>query len=540
MTGGTSPRSARGCTRRLALLAVTLLALTCRPSVALAAPATPAPEPSATAHIHDREVFSVKVSRNGHSPADRAQHASEVLEHAVEESGEVRLDQQGADVAILYVGDAPLIQLGPEDAAADGDASVAVCAASVAARVNDALHAERRRGALAKTVFSFSLLVFSALIVFLSLGKLGGLVSRARQWIASRPTTIPSVQIAGIDVLRPTALRGVALGAIDASRWVLRIGLVYVWLLFALSLFDSTRAYSERLTGYVLAPVSGFISRITGSMPVLFLAVIAGVVLLLALRVIALFFDGVTRGEPTLSWLPGDLAAPTSLLVRIGLVVVAASVATPLLTGNDEGPLSRASVIATGAVALALTPVMASAAVGVTVLFGRHIKVADFVDIGGRSGVVRALGLLGVTLEDAEGCRVHVPHLRSLVHPLRVLGPVPSVFTVLRVASSADVEQVLALLGRAAAAVGIPGRVGLAEIDGDSVTYEVTVLSASPTAKSDLLTAAARELHRAGLAGVSVGAVSTASASTPSASATATVPDLTPPIKGPPTLLGPP
>ena len=212
----------------------------------------------------------------------------------------------------------------------------------------------------------------------------------------------------------------------------MRVGLVYLWLLFALSLFDVTRAYSERLTGFVLAPLSGFVSRVTATMPVLFIGAIATVVLLLALRVIGLFFDGVSRGEPTLSWLPNDLAAPTSLLLRIGLVVVAASVATPLVTG-EEGPLARASVIATGALALALVPVLASAAVGVTVLFGRQVKVGDFVEIGGRAGVVREVVLLGVTLEDAQGCTLRVPHLGTLLHPTRVLGAVPPVTVEVRV-----------------------------------------------------------------------------------------------------------
>jgi small-conductance mechanosensitive channel len=503
MPGGMGGSLRRGTKLALTLIVTLVLGLTLtgssRLALAFTGEATPA-APVAMARIHDRDVFPVKVPRLGHSAAERAQHASEVLTHAVDDAGsaEIRVDQ-GGDVAVLYLGDTPVIQLGPEDAAADGDASVAVHAAVVAAHATDALHAERRRSAIARTVFSFSLLVFSALIVFLSIGKLGGLVSRARAWVASRPSTIPTVQIAGIDVVRPTALRGVALGAIDASRWGLRIGLVYVWLLFALSLFDGTRAYSERLTGYVLAPISGFIGRLTATMPVLFLGLIAGVGLLLLLRVIALFFDGVTRGEPALSWLPGDLAAPTSVLVRAGLVVVAISGATPLLTGGDEGPLSRAGVIATGAVALALTPVMANIAVGVTVLYGRHFKVGDFVELGGRAGVVRALQLLSVTLEDWQGCTVRVPHLSSLVHPTRVLGSEPPVAVRLTVPSTVAVDQVTTLLRQAAERVGVRARVGLASMDGATIVYELTAQSSSPTARSELLAAAVRALHAAGI-----------------------------------------
>jgi small-conductance mechanosensitive channel len=489
------------------LFVVVLAALSLAVRPALASPAspgavglTPPDVHPAMARIHDRDVFAVLVARNGHSAEERAHHASDVLEHAVDESahGDVRVDQNG-EVAIVYVGDAPVIQLGPEDAAADGDASTAVHAAEVAGHVTDALRAERKRSALAKTVFSFSLFVFSALIVFLALGQLGGLVTRARHWIVSRPSTIPSVQIAGIDVVRPTALRGVALGAIDASRWVFRIGLVYLWVLFALSLFDTTRSYSERLTGYVLAPIYGFFSRLTGTMPVLFIGVVFTLAILLLLRVIALFFEGVARGEPNLSWLPGDLAPPTSVLLRIGIVVVAASVASPLLGGADDGPLSRASGIAVAAIAIALTPIMANAAVGVTVLFGRYVKVGDFVELGSERGVVRAILLLCLTVEDKDGCTVRVPHLRSLLQPTRTLGPMPPVTIDLRVPSVDKVEVVIAVLSRTAETVGIPGRVGLSAIDAAGALYVVTLLSASATARSDFLIAAAKGLAEAGI-----------------------------------------
>jgi small-conductance mechanosensitive channel len=490
------------------LAALTLLA----PRFALAepaAPATSAPAASASsapkvvgasARIRDQQVFTVKVARNGHSAAERAAHATEVMEHAVEEpvAPPVRVED-GGDVVIVYVGDAPVIQLGPEDALADGDASAAVHAAVIAARVTEAIHAERRRSALATTVFSASLLVFSALMVFLALSKLGGLVSHGRDWVVSRPSSLPNVRIAGIDVVRPTALRGVALGAIDGSTWLLRLGLVYGWILFALSLFDVTRAYSARLTGFVIAPLYGLVGRLAGAMPVLVIGAVAGVVLLLSLRVVGLFFEGVARGEPSLSWLPSDLAAPTSVLVRIGLVVAAASIATPLITGNEEGPLARASLVAMGAIALSLIPVMASAAVGVTVLFGRKLKVGEFVEVGGRAGVVRSTMLLSVCLEDAQGCQVRIPHLASLLHPTRVLGAMPPIIVEVCVSPAADVAAVIAILSRVAEGVGIRGRVELTHLDADAAVYLVTVLSASANARSDILSATSTELRAAGI-----------------------------------------
>lgn len=485
--------------------AVVLWMIALRPAYA-----APQPTPSASAapahasssvHIHDRQVFTVTVARAGHSAAERAQHATQTLEHAADDPDDraVRVDEK-PDVAIVYLGDEPIIQLGPEDATAEGDASVSVHAAVVAGKITLALEAERRRSALATTVFSISLLVFSALMAFLALGKLGELVGRGRGWVATRPTSLPNIRVAGIDIVRPTALRGAVLVGIDASKWILRLGVAYAWLLFALSLFEATKAYSQRLSGFVLAPLSGLVGRLAAMMPVLFIGAIAALVLLLVLRFVALTFEGVARGEPTLSWLPADLAAPTSLVVRIAIVLVAATIATPLVTGSEDGPLARGSLVALGAIGFALTPLVASAAVGATLLFSRRVKIGEFIEIGTRSGLVKSVDLLGVCLEDGAGCEVLVPHLASLIHPTRKLGSLPPVVVEVSVAPTAAVEIVTELLSRVASAVGARGRVELHRLDAEEARYFVTVLSASQTAKSELLARIATGLREAGIA----------------------------------------
>jgi hypothetical protein len=467
------------------------------PSTAPAAPSSASPLPAAVVHIHDRKVFIVKLARGGQSASERAADASRALERAVEEAGnpEVRVDEK-PDVAIVYVGDYPVIQLGPDDAAAEGDASLSVHAASVAAKVRDAVAAERKRSALATTVFSFSLLVFSALIVVLSIGKLGQLVTRGREWIAAHPERLPNVRAAGIEVIGPAALRGGILVAIDASKWLLRLGLGYGWVLLALSLFDATRSYSERLTGFVLAPLSALMGRAASALPVLIVAAIAAIALLLLVRFVGLFFNSVARGETSLAWLPVDLAGPTSVLVRAGLVLVSLVLAAPLVTGSADDALSRAGLVALVALGLATTPLLACAAVGTAVLFGRRLKVGEFAEVGGRSGVVRSLTLLEVSMEDANGCDVRIPHLATLLVPTRVLGFVPPIAVQIAVGANAAPARVLELLSSAAATVGDSPRVELVHVDADGATYRVTVFSAAKGAKSGLLTSLADALAK--------------------------------------------
>jgi small-conductance mechanosensitive channel len=287
--------------------------------------------------------------------------------------------------------------------------------------------------------------------------------------------------------------------AIDAMKWVLRLGAAYAWILFALSLFEATRVYSERLTGFVFAPLSALMGRLASALPVLLVGAIAGLAVVLLVRFVALFFGSVARGETSLPWLPGDLATPTSILVRSGIVLVALTLAAPLVTGTEEGALGRASAIALIALGLSVTPILASIAVGVAVVFGRRLTVGEYAEVGGKTGLVRNLSLLEVSLEDALGCEVRIPHLATLLHPTRVLGNRRPVEIDLVVAPGPSASKARAVLEKEAARLGDRFTVDLDWIDADGSGYTVVVFSADPGGRSTLLTAIAAALAAEGV-----------------------------------------
>ncbi|WP_437805091.1 mechanosensitive ion channel domain-containing protein [Sorangium sp. So ce1078] len=466
-------------------------------------PQPPPPEaeqPEARVELLGRTVFAVRVHRGSLSPPERAREAAKVLERAAQEKQvpEVRIDEQ-AGVAVIYVGESPLIHLGPEDAAAAGNTTVSVHAAAVAATVRDVLAKEHSRSRLATSVFSFSLLVFSGLIALLLLRKVGELVERARAWVAEHPERLPALHVRGIEMLRPAASQGALSVALGAAGILVRLGIAYIWILFALSLFESTRNYSQKLTGFVLAPMSELMGRIARSVPVLVLAILATLAVIVLIRFVGLFFGSVSRGETSLGWLPSDLAVATGVLVRFGILVAALLLAAPLITGTEEGAITRVGFVVLTSAGLASTPLIASAAVGLSVIFGRRLRVGDVADVGGRSGRVRELTLLEARLEDEDGCVVRVPHLLSLFHPTRVRGRPPLVAVEISVDPSADLERVRELLLKTGSALGSRARAALVAIDEGGAHFRATMACDGDDVRSRWLTAVAQALLAAGI-----------------------------------------
>ncbi len=447
------------------------------PSTSAATPAASGSSafPSSDVRLHEHVVFALHVSRVDQSAQDRARAASRALESVVDDPEKRTAHvEETSSSAVIFVGKTPIVALGDADAvAAGGDVTVHVYAASVASKIDDALRAERTRSAIAEHVFSLSLLVFSALLALLLFRRVGDLSGRARMWVRAHPDRIPALKLGTIEVVRPVAVRGAVSVGLALAHRLAQFTIVYSWLIFALSRFEATRDYTDRLAGFVLVPLSALIGRLGSALPLFVVAAIAALALGVAVRFVGLFFGGVARGETHLAWLPRDLSGPTSVLVRSGIVLASIVLAAPLITGTDDGALSRAGVVALVALGLACTPVLACAAAGVPAVFGRRLRPGDFVETGGRAGIVRDVTLLEIVLEDALGCEVRVPQLLGLWNPTRVLGSAPLASIEIIVDANERPAKVEEALVGAAVATCDRARVDLVSLDADGACWRI-------------------------------------------------------------------
>ena len=468
---------------------------------ASASPAASAAHPSsngeAAVRLHDRNVFSIRAPLGGQSAEARARAATQILERLLEERELADIHtEEHAERIVVFGGTTPIVQLGPEDAVAEGNESLSVHAAAVAGKVREALQSERQRKAIAETVFSVSLFAFSALIAILLLGKVRQLAGSLHQWMAAHPDRLPALRFHGIDLVRPAAFRGGLSVALSGGRILSQLGIAYGWLLFASSLFESTRTYTERLTGFVLTPLSALIGRVGSALPVLVILGVAVLATVLLVRFVGLFFGSIGRGETTLGGLPQDLAVPTGALVRVGIVIVALMFAAPLITGADDGALARFGVATLVALGFASAPVLASLVAGIPAIYGRRMRVGEHIEIAGRRGRVVAVSLLEVRMEDDLGCQIRVPHLTSLFSPTSVLGLSPvAVIDVVADPLAAQSHVRSVLLGEARR-FGTNVKVELLRLDAEGAHYRVSARTPLSQGDDDLATALASALVR--------------------------------------------
>jgi small-conductance mechanosensitive channel len=462
--------------------------------------AEPAPVPAFAVKLSDDAVFSLRATLGGKSPEARAREASEQLKRAYdgEQTSDVVVSRRG-DVALLSVGRTFIVELDEEEAKLAGATSLEVHAASTASAIHEKLVSSHKRAAIAKSAFSFSLIVFFGLIAFYLIRKLGEFAERARNWFDGRHDRDLSLRFQGIEFVRPAMLRSTGVLALSTLKWLTQFGVAYTWLVVVLSLFESTRGYTQKLTGFVLAPLSQLMARLATALPLLVVAALAALAVFVLVRFVGLFFASVARGETPLGWLPNDLAAPTSVLLRSGIVLAALVFLAPVVTGDNDGVLGRVGVISLIALGLASTPVLASGTVGVIWLYGRRLRVGEYVELGAYRGRVAELNLLELRLTVTDRTELRVPHLLTLVRPMRLLGARPRLTLDMYVHASSSVTEVRSLLATVAGKVGIEPSVEIVSADADAIRFRIAATCESLEARTAFHIAALDALSGAGI-----------------------------------------
>jgi small-conductance mechanosensitive channel len=458
--------------------------------------------PGADVKLHETVVFKLYVDRPPLTAAARARAASRALDHALQgDTNDVRIDPH-ADARVIFVGDVPIVELYEVDARAVESASLDVYAANVVAQLRAALKAERRRSDIAASVFSISLIVFFGFIALYGLRKLGEFATRARDTITEHPERIGTIRLNTVQLIGAGPLRALLLVAVTFGRWVLQVGVAYVWLVLSLSRFEVTRPYTDRLNHALIDPLSSLAQRTLGALPILVLSFALVAAVFVSVRFVALFFTGVSRGQERAAWLPRDLITPASALIRIAIVLLAALFAGPLVSGDPDGVLVRFGTAILTGLSLAITPLLCTIVCGAVLIFTRRLQIGAQVELGGYVGRVIRVGLLDVLLRGVDRSELRVPHLRSLVMPVRLLTSEPRLGVEIYVHPGVDPTAVFELFSTT---LRRPGGVDdvvveLLHVDADGANYHVSVPGRDERSHSDLRLALVRAMQRENIA----------------------------------------
>ncbi len=360
-----------------------------------------------------------------------------------------------------------------------------------AARTREALTASAWRSAVAT--------LLAGLAIFVVLRA----VRRLDRWLQHRyASRLQGVKISSFEVLRAERMQGLLGTLFGLLRGLALIAVAFVWLSYVMRHLPWTRGFAAQLDDWVLAPIKVLVEGLIEKLPdFIFLAVLYFVARYV-LRLIALFFAAVGRGEVELKNFDPDWAEPTYKIVRLAVVAFALIVAYPYIPGSSSAAFKGVSLFIGVVFSLSSSSAIANIIAGYTMIYRRAFREGDVVKIGDVTGVVTRIRLQVTHLRTPKNEEIVVPNSTILGNEIVNYSTLAKsdgllLYTTVGIGYETPWRQVEAMLLEAAART--PGlraeprpfvlQTALADF---AVTYEINVACEDPTRMKPLYA----ELHR--------------------------------------------
>jgi small-conductance mechanosensitive channel len=384
------------------------------PSPPAAAAARPAdPEPAAV-RLRGTDLFRIRTPLGSLSPSERAELAGRKLTAALRDPAigpENVVTRRAGDLVLIEAGPLQILEVGPADAAAHGS-EPAVLADMWAGLIRKEL--DRRK----KEAFSLILLgrwigkmmYPAAILLLLWVGSI--LLDRIAARVATRPAdSLPALNVLGITLLSPLAVRRLLRRSVQALKIFLYLGGGYAFLAVLFAQFPRTQAYAWDMLVFVADLLAGLLGRLLDWVPPLVAAILLVAAARLAFKLNGLLFARIRAGRSALP--PGlgrDNVALTETIVRV-LILLATLVLLAILIPGEGGRVILAVLFLLLLIAaLALVPSARQAVAGILLAYIHPAPSGSRIDVEGTRGTVVRRDLLHTVLRADDGSEIWLPH----------------------------------------------------------------------------------------------------------------------------------
>ncbi|MDO6478974.1 mechanosensitive ion channel family protein [Shimia thalassica] len=366
--------------------------------------------------VDGEELFVVRGSSALPATA-RAEKVQERLEAVAEASDATEVDVKllenefGIEIQI----DGRMITITTEADAAYEKFDLDILAGLQAEAIEKAILAYRDdRSGAARVGSAFAAIIWTLLFAGISV-----LFFRKRQQLVEFVTRTIRKQFATVEEKTQAVIRGKAIAAIagylvNVMLWVGYLALFYYYLSFVLLSFAETRPVAELLLNYVSQPLANFARGVIGFIPNLIVLGIIAAITRTVLQAVALFFSNLEQGIFALGDFEKHWIAPTNMLVRLVVVIVALVFAYPYIPGSDSRAFQGLTILAGVMLSLGSNTVVSNMMAGLFVIYRRSTNIGDRVQIGDKTGDVVEIKLMETLIRSTKNELVSIPNSQLL------------------------------------------------------------------------------------------------------------------------------
>jgi small-conductance mechanosensitive channel len=450
------------------------------------------PEFAATYHeLPSPLVF--RVPAGGRSPQLRARDATSALTGALERATE--LDEVPPSTVVVEDGRATVRVAGEvvatlydADARAEG-MTLTRFSEKLEGQLESFVPAQLQRKSLQNFALHVFLSVLLSVIAFLTLRGLRATFDRWDAELHDKRGSLKAISLLRIPVFSGDALGGTLAFGLATGRVLAYVATVVAAIVAVLSQFETTRPLLRQLGTWSVGPVVRGAETVVTALPGVVLAAVLIVALHGSLRVFNLLLDGVASKRLHWKRLPPERVPAFRFASKVVVILVLAPLFVASAFGRFGTPLETLALATSGAVLVAIVPLLASYVVGVFVLWRDAVRPGDWVQVGAVSGEVTRLSFYELHLVPEGGGTIGVPMLYLLLHPLRRLSHVPEVTFDVELEKDRPAKEILDAVTAAVRASEAEASAEVRDVCGDRMTIQVRAPSIRSGVRQNLLLA---------------------------------------------------
>jgi small-conductance mechanosensitive channel len=266
---------------------------------------------------------------------------------------------------------------------------------------------ERLAASLDDVIFSVIFLVFLIFTMRLARRLLNRLIRKLESW---RGTKIPPIRVQSFELISADRLTDTLKWAVQKTKIVVYLILLYIFIPVFLSYFPRTRYYVLGYLDYLIQPFKVIFQGILDFIPNLIFIAITIYVVRYVLRLLRLIFSEMETGRISFKGFHKDWAAPTFKLSKFLLVVFTIVLISPYMPGFGSPAFQGISIFFGILLSLGSTAAIANIVAGAALTYMRPFKVGDRVKIADTVGDVVEKTLLITRVQTIKNVEVTIPN----------------------------------------------------------------------------------------------------------------------------------
>ncbi|WP_170603964.1 mechanosensitive ion channel family protein [Ruegeria arenilitoris] len=374
------------------------------------------PEFIAPVTVDGEELFVVRGS-SALPATERAEKIEERITQVAEksESATVNIQVSEAEFGQLIRADGQMVTITTQADADHEQMDIEVLAGLQAEAIEVAIlqyrDARSSEGRVDSALAAVAWTAIFGLVSYFFFTKRKKFLSYIRKQLEKR---VETVEEATKSLLRSRAIASIIVYAIHTVMWVLFLFFFYYYLSLVLLSFAETQAIAQVLLKYVSEPLIGIVLAVVGYLPNLIMLAIIAAVTRFVIRGLDLFFENLENGAFQIKDFEAHWIAPTNMLCRALVIVIAVVFAYPYIPGSDSRAFQGLTILAGIMVSLGSNTVVSNMMAGLFVIYRRSTNIGDRIRVGDKVGDVTEIKLMETLIKSIKNEMISIPNAQLL------------------------------------------------------------------------------------------------------------------------------